>query len=239
MATSVKHAVQEEGVTTLRIVVGFLIMVALVGCSQTNRMSSDKANKGAIEPGPGKQGVQATPPPSCPDTAAPIDKTKLQACLNGLQFDAVAAVGDEQRLLVHEPGAGAKCHGSDTTHSCRHGPLAKIEPVKEDSARDTTALNQGVIIAKLFLRSGETESYPKLGLAPKDTTYWWIRRLTATTALSMYVRRSKGSVVHTPLDTITIELHPDGTFQQGLARFIWDDNDETTQGRCGSGCCKP
>jgi hypothetical protein len=239
MATSVKHAGQEKGATTRQIVLGVLIMVALgvlIMVALVERAS--KTKKGG--PGPTEQGVQGTPPPpSCPDTATPTDTTKLRACLQGLTFDAVAAVGDEQRLLVHQPGAGAKCHGSDTTHSCRHGPLAKIEPVKEDSARADTALNKGAIIARLFLRSGETESYLKLGLVPIDTTYWWIRRLTDTTALSMYVRKSGDSVAHTPRDTITIELHPEGTFKQGLARFIWDDNDETTQGRCGSGCCKP
>jgi hypothetical protein len=233
MATSVKHAVQGEGVTTIQIVLGALIMVALVGCGGPGPIVK--------EPGPtkGAAPVDTIPPPPCASTAAPTDTTKLGGCLQGLHFDAVAAVGDEQRLLVHEPGAGAKCHGSDTTHSCRHGPLAKIEPVKEDSVRDTTALNQGAIIARLFLRSEPTDSYPKLGLFQTDTTYWWIQRKSATTALSMYVRRSGDSVVHTPLDTITIELHPPGTFKQGLARFIWDDNDETTQGRCGTGCCKP
>ena len=37
---------------------------------------------------------------------------------------------------------------------------------------------------------------------------------------------------------ITIELHPPGTFQMALARFIWSDADEKTQGPCGVGCCR-
>jgi hypothetical protein len=234
MATSVKYAVQEEGVTPLRIVLGFLVVLltgVLAGCF------TNVPQEGI------PFAIDTLAPPPCPSSAAPTDTTELGACLQGLQFDAVAAVGDEQRLLVRDTVTGPgdtlpACHG-DTTHSCRYGPLAKIEPVKETVERDTAALNQGVIIAKLFLRSGETESYPKLGLVPNDTTYWWIKRLSATTALSMYFRRSGDSVVPTPLDTITIELHPPGTFKQGLARFIWHDDDETTQGRCGSGCCKP
>jgi hypothetical protein len=216
MATSVKHAVQEEGATTLRIVVGvlaILLFVVLLGC--------------------GGDG----PPPPCA-AGATSDTTQLRACLDSLQFDTVTAVGDEQRLLVYD-SAGPACQFGDTTRSCRHGPLAKIEPVIGAHERDSTVLNQGAIIARLFLRSGETEPYPKLGLVATDTTYWWIQRQSATTAISKYIRFSGDSVSATKLDTITIELHPPGTFQQALARFIWDDADEKTQGACGAGCCRP
>jgi hypothetical protein len=231
MATSVKHAVQGEGVTTLRIVLGFLIILltgALVGCGGPPTVK-------------GAQIFEVVPnlPAECPANVPPSTPTQLQACLASLQFDTVAAVGDEQRLLVRGPLPGPACPGGDTTHSCRHGPLAKIEPVGGAHLRDTTQLNEGRIIARLFLRPGETEPYPKLGLALTDTTYWWIKRQSPTTALSTYVRISEGSVVATPLDTITIELHPPGTFQQALARFIWSDTDETSQGPCGSACCRP
>lgn len=231
MATSVKHAVQEEGVTAVRIVLGFLIISltgALVGCS----------GPGSVKPEPHFALVHSLPS-GCPANAAPSDTTQLRACLDSLQFDTVAAAGDEQRLLVHDPGHGAACHGGDTTHSCRHGPLAKIEPVIGAHERDTTELNEGRIIARLFLRSGETEPYPKLGLAPTDTTYWWIQRQSDTTAVSRYIRISGDSVVADSLQTITIELHPPGYYQQALARFIWDDADEKPQGPCGAGCCRP
>jgi hypothetical protein len=230
MATSVKHAVQDEGVTTLRIVLGFLVILltgALVGCPPTVKV---------VSPTPIFNNVVPNLPEGCPASAPPSSPTQLRACLDSLQFDTVAAVGDEQRLLVHDTAPGPACHG-DSTHSCRHGPLAKIEPVGGAHLRDTTQLNQGRIIARLFLRSGETEPYPKLGLVPMDTTYWWIKRQSATTALSTYVRISEGSLVATPQDTITIELHPPGTYQQALARFIWNDADEKTQGPCGLGCC--
>src|SRR4051794_27715697 len=164
MATSVKHAVQEEGVTTPKIVLGLLIilLVGLAGCSPPPQIT-------VYSPQPFFHGLLA----GCPSNAAPSDTTQLRACLDSLQFDTVAAAGDEQRLLVHDPGNGAACHGGDTTHSCRHGPLAKIEPVIGAHQLLPTELNQGRIIARLFLRSGETEPYPKLGLAPTDTTYWW------------------------------------------------------------------
>jgi hypothetical protein len=217
MAMPVKHSVQEEGVTT-RQMLGFLstlLMVAMAGCC----------------PPP-----VALVPPACQGNTAPSDTTQLRGCLDSLHFDTVAAAGDEQRLLVHYTG-GPACSFGDTTKSCRHGPLAKIEPVVRAHLRDTTALNKGAVIARLFLRSGETEPYPKLGLVPTDTTYWWIKRQSATTALSTYISISGDSVVATPQDTIAIELHPPETYQQALARFIWDDADEKPQGPCGLGCC--
>jgi hypothetical protein len=225
MATSVKHAVQEEGRTTLETVLGVLVFVLVVGLvvSQWSRIFPPAKAKFVLSPG-------------CPVNAAPADTTQLHACLESLTFDTVAAVGDEQRLLVHDTVPGPACHG-DSTHSCRHGPLAKIEPVIGAHERDTTELNEGRIIARLFLRSGETEPYPKLGLVPTDTTYWWIQRQSDTTAVSTYIRISGDSVVATQPQNITIELHPDGTYQQALARFIWDDADEKTQGPCGLGCC--
>jgi hypothetical protein len=217
MATSVTHAVQQLGAGTLHVVPGILVtwlVAALLGCG-----GHTGAPRGALSP------------------VAAADSAQLRAYLDSLQFDVVAAVGDEQRLLVRDTVPGTACHG-DSTHSCRHGPLAKIEPVIGAHARDTTQLNQGQVIARLFLRPGETEPYPKLGLAPNDTTYWWVQRQSDTTALSQYIRLSQDSLVATAQDTITIELHPPGTFQQALARFIWVDADEKTQGPCGLGCCK-
>jgi len=154
-----------------------------------------------------------------------------------LAFDTITAVGDEQRLLVKNIGAGAPCH-SDSAQTCRHGPLAKIEPVVGGHQRENSELDHGRIITRLFLRPGESERYDSLGLAPGDTTYWWVKRTSDTTAISAYVRDSAGTVVSTPQHTITIELHPPGTFTVALARFIWDDADEKTQGPCGVGCCR-
>jgi hypothetical protein len=231
MATSVKHAVQERGLTNLETVLVclvILIAVALVLCLRYLR----------VKPIPlGSRTSASALPSGCPVNAAPSDTAQLRACLTSLQFDTVAAAGDEQRLLVREALPGTPCHG-DPTHSCRHGPLAKIEPVIGAHERDTSELNEGRIIARLFLRPGETEPYPKLGLVANDTTYWWIQRQSATTAHSQYVRISGDTVAATSQQTIAIELHPEGTFQQALARFLWDDTDEITQGPCARGCCK-
>lgn len=177
-------------------------------------------------------------PSGCPANAAPDQATELEACISALDFDTLTAVGDEQRLMVRGSGGGLACHGGDTTQSCRYGPLAKIEPVVGGHERANSELDEGRIIARLFLRPGERESYAKLGLVPGDTTYWWVQRQDDTTAISHYLTLSHGQVSPTPEDTIHIELHPEGTFTMALARFIWDDADEKTQGPCGIGCCR-
>src|SRR5262245_27333879 len=123
------------------------------------------------------------PEGGCPANAAPDQAPELQACISGLTFDTLTAVSDEQRLMVRENAAGPHCHGGDTTQSCRYGPLARIEPVAGGHNRTNSELDQGRIIARLFLRSGENESYEKLGLTPGDTTYWWIQRQNDTTAI--------------------------------------------------------
>jgi hypothetical protein len=174
-------------------------------------------------------------PDGCPANAKPSTTTQLHACLQGLVFDATETVGDEQRLMVigSGPGTGLPCAGNPD-HNCRYGPLAKIEPVMGSQTYTDSALGEGRIIARMFLRDGETESYTKFGLAPGDTTYWWVHTGKDS---SYFVRDSSGNLaaVGRPLERTP---HPEA-FQQALARWIWDPNDERSNGTCGSSCCKP
>src|SRR5262245_53584655 len=152
-------------------------------------------------------------PAGCPANSAPDEATEVQACVGALTFNTLAAAGDEQRLMVREDGSGPACHGGDTTQTCRYGPLAKIEPAVGADKLANARLDQGQIIARMFLREGEDESYAKLGLVPGDTTYWWVQRQNDSTAISRYLTLSDGEVTATPEDTIRIELHPNGTFK--------------------------
>ena len=174
----------------------------------------------------------------CPANAAPSDTAQLHACIAKLTFDTLPAAGDEQRLLVRNDGPGAACHDDSSDSTCRHGPLAKIEPVVKAHKRNNAQLAEGRIIARMYLRDGETEAYPKLGLSPSDTTYWWVQRTSATTAVSRLVRVAGDSAVVSEQQEIEIESHLPGSFKQALARFIWSEADEQTQGPCGSGCCR-
>jgi len=174
-------------------------------------------------------------PPGCPLNAHPADSTQLRACLNGLEFDTTELAGDEQRLMVREVGPGPRCHG-DLFHACRYGPRAKIEPVKGAHVYADSVLEQGRIIARMFLTTGETEPYPKFGLVAGDTTYWWVHIGKDS---SYFVHRDSLSnqlvVVGRPLER---NPHDEGSFSQALARWVWDETDEKANGNCGSSCCK-
>jgi hypothetical protein len=174
-------------------------------------------------------------PAGCPANAHPADTTQLQACLQGLEFDTVGALGDEQRLMVRDVPPGLPCHG-DPTHTCRYGPLAKIEPVMGAQRYSDSALQEGRIIARMFLRPGETESYPKLGLVPNDTTYWWVN--TAMDSSAFVSRAPSGAALSDTVVVLTVESHGSRTFRQAVARWVWVANDEKSQGTCGSACCR-
>ncbi len=135
---------------------------------------------------------------------------------------------------------GPRCYG-DRTYSCRYGPLAKIEPVKGAELYSDSALSEGRIIARMYLRAGETEPYPKMGLVPGDTTYWWVST-SPPTSIFMHRDRAKADL-RTDLAVTKRGLdrnpHSRGAFQQSFASWIWDETDEKANGGCGSACCKP
>jgi hypothetical protein len=177
-------------------------------------------------------------PSGCPDGSPPANTTDLNACLKGIEFDTTEFVGDEQRLMVRDSGprsTGLPCFG-DSKHNCRYGPLAKVEPVKGAEMYSNTALAQGRIIARIYLRSGETESYPKFGLVPGDTTYWWVNTAQKKSFFVHTVPRAD-SLASTPRE-LRLGRHAQGSFQQAFARWVWDPIDETLNGGCGGHCCK-
>jgi hypothetical protein len=179
-------------------------------------------------------GIYKVLPSGCPQNGPPADTTQLNACLLGLNFDTVPAIGDEQRLMIRGSLPGPFCHG-DTTHSCRYGPLSKIEPVIGAHEYSDSALQEGRIIARMFIRAGETDSYPKLGLVLHDTTYWYVN--TATDSSFFVSRPTSGAVLAATVRPLVVDPHP-GAFDQAVARWVWNDADEKGQGTCGQACCR-
>jgi hypothetical protein len=163
---------------------------------------------------------QAYQPRDCRLPTRPAD---LRACVRGLEFDTLSLVGDEQRLAVCRAG------------TCRYGPLAKIQP--EESAYEGD-LRTGRIIARMFLSRGEKDRYDKLGLAPGDTTYWWVQKDEGRNeGKSYYLTVSGDSLVRKSFImhfTPYLGVAP----RQALARWLWMEDDEKTQGGCPSGTCK-
>jgi hypothetical protein len=168
------------------------------------------------------QGCRRNRPPSTP--------AELTACLQGLDFeDTIEAVGDQQQLMIHPP-----CPAS-----CRYGPLATIQPEKHSHLYSYDELNEGRIIAKLFLDPKEIRDYRKLGLVPGGVTYWWVQKTSEnpdSAGRSVYITLV-GEKLRPPVEnTLKYTEHENG-FQQAVARWVWDPLDEKTQGTCGQGCC--
>lgn len=191
------------------------------------------------------------PAPGCGSNGPPATLTALHECLQKVGFDTLEAAGDEQVLTVVEKGRGVPCPGSkDSTRSCRYGPIATIQP-ESTSHLQKFALGEGRIIARLFLRSGQTERYDSLALVPGDTTYWWVqftkygkdldgKSKKDSVGVSVFISTARGE--HG--DTLLMKRNPlhyvkhENKFKQALARWVWDPDDETTQGSCGQGCCR-
>jgi len=221
------QARQDGGAVQPEVIFGIIIViliVALLWCLFSYRDGGPRVKATAYK----------VLPSGCPQNGPPGDTTELNACLQGLDFDTVPAIGDEQRLMVRGALPGPFCHG-DTTHSCRYGPLAKIEPVIGAHEYTDSALQEGRIIARMFIRGGETEGYPKLGLVLNDTTYWYVNTLKDS---SFFVSRSdSGAQLADTARPLQVDSHPD-RFDQAVARWVWEDADEKGQGTCGQACCK-
>jgi hypothetical protein len=133
--------------------------------------------------------------------------------------------------MVHPP-----CPGP-----CRYGPLAKIEPEKHSHLLSEEDLKDGRIIARLFLRKGETARYGKLKLIPGRMTYWWVQKIPgrpdSAAGRSFYITGGAQRLETTKERTLHFEPYR-GQVKQALARWLWEPRDETTQGSCGGGTCR-
>lgn len=166
----------------------------------------------------------------CPTDNPASTTVQLNACLSGLDFDPMPGAGDEQRLMINPP-----CPPG----SCRHGPLATIQPEKKSHQNTDADLQQGRYIAKLFLNPGQAQGYPKLGLSPGGVTYWWVKQTSATGGRSVYIAHDtvENTLTVAVDTTFQIDLHPGYEFKQGLARWAWSDNDETAWSTCKKDAC--
>jgi len=190
------------------------------------------------------------PPPvpvlACRQGVAPVTADQLEECLRGFTFDPHYEYTDEQPLTIIEKAAGPPCPGDpDRKFSCRYGPLAKIEPVIRAHAYREEDLRQGRFIARITVPSGETEKYPKYGLQPGGTTYWWVKTdSTGTGGESYFITRSGNGTISYVKRTLVRVRYADSTGYLGgkpdraLVRWTWSLEDEVAKGQCGAASCK-
>jgi hypothetical protein len=214
-----------------------LLVALLTGCGRSDTVPRSSGNAQVTE---GTDGDTLPPPRAqgCPANRPPQTEEELKECIGDLKFDEQAEAGDEQRLLVVGQG-GSPCP-DNSKRMCRHGPLARIEPLKNAHKFLPEHLQEGRIIARLSITNGQ-EGYPKLNLAPGHKTYWWVQRdPSGSGGRSVYVSDSlaAGTLWVSKPRELEARNVPEGTFKQALARWLWSEDDETAKGTCGSASCK-
>ena len=188
-------------------------------------------------PTPNKECRSGTPP-----TAAQLD-----TCLEGVTFDTTYEAGDMQPLTFVSKESGQPCPG-DSRRSCSYGPIAKIEPVIGAQKYSLAALREGRFIARVVVDRSETKKYEKYNLEPGAITYWWVKTDSAGTGGSSYflTRTTDGKFRASDPRPLVRERYDLGRGvgydkardQRAMMRWIWDLNDETAKGQCGSASCK-
>ena len=138
-----------------------------------------------------------------------------------LHFDSVPGAGDRQRLSV------TRVVGRDTLQV--NGPLAWIEPESLAYAQDTTALELGRVIARIW----SAARYDKVGLEP-GVNWWWVDKRGGRWR-SVIISDSTGRQTVLPL---YITRHAAHRWSESIARFVWLESDEQLWATCGwSSCC--
>lgn len=173
----------------------------------------------------GQQGQKTAQPRFRIDS---VSSEQFRAYVRTLTFSVDTEAGDRQALMVgHYPD------------SARLGPVATILPEERAYQMSEEQLEHGQVIARISNESAD--SYPKLGLLPHATTYWWVEyddhtkhgRSTFVTVgpdTSIVARAYRGLEV--------VSHHYNYRAVQPLARFIWTSVDDLAWGWCGWHCCR-
>jgi hypothetical protein len=191
-----------------------------------------------------------SPDKGCKRGVAPADSAQLAACLKGFDFDTAYEAGDEQPLAVITQGPGAPCPDDSTkSHSCRYGPIARIEPVIGAQKYSNKELSEGRFIARITVPSNQVEGYEKYGLVPGGVTYWWVKTNPDGTGGDSYfitrgvdgrVSPKHRNLVREPYEGINKDStvkYDKARIQRAIMRWFWSLEDETAKGSCGSATC--
>lgn len=175
-------------------------------------------------------------PAVSPGLAGDVDSvsdTAVIAYIRKLQFVPDTEAGDRQGLLIgHYPSAA------------RYGPVATILPEVNANKGSVAELRRsGKVIARIQMDKIGAQPYPKLGLLPGATTYWWVRldSKSDSTGRSVFITvDSAGRILSRTASTIRVAREMDHRFYhnlQPLARFLWNPADEGVWGTCNGLCC--
>ena len=165
-----------------------------------------------------------------------VSDTAFGTYIRKLVFVSDREAGDRQGLLLgHYPD------------SARYGPVATILPEVNSNKGSLAELRRsGKVIARIQVESIGAQPYPKLGLQPGATTYWWVRLNpgeTDTTGRSVFITvDANGHIISRTSSDLTVYLYEEKKHMfyrnlQPLARFTWNPADQGTWGTCNGVCC--
>jgi hypothetical protein len=179
-----------------------------------------------------QQHQQIPTPPVLPGNIDSVSDTTIVAYIRKLSFVSDTEAGDRQGLLVgHYPG------------SAHYGPVATILPEINSNRGSLAELRlRGKVIARIQMDSIGAQPYPKLGLLPGATTYWWVQLNSGDTSAmgrSVFITvDARGRIISRTSSPLTVrQYHPFYRNLQPLARFTWNPGDEGTWGTCNGACC--
>ena len=156
-------------------------------------------------------------------TAADSVNDVLARAREDTGFDTNPGVGDEQRLML------GRC-----PRDCRYGPQAKIQPHLATAYVTDASPDSQVVIARII--NLDPIAYTKFNLHGRDTVYWAIGRRGGRTVSFFY---SSVPGVAPFVSDLDVERHAVPPYRQALARWVWDDRDESAWGTCDGGrCCR-
>lgn len=155
-----------------------------------------------------------------------VDRSSRDALLTAARttvFDLRYGVGDRQRLTVGE------CPGN-----CRLGPMVEIQAAKGAHEFSEADLASGRFVGRMI--NHDEESYPRLNLSERDTTYVWVERVQGKWR-ALYVPTSpNASLVE---KTMRLESHTQEPWKQASARWVLQGGQEGPWFVCVElGCCK-
>jgi hypothetical protein len=183
-------------------------------------------------PSGAKQRPQQQPSPTLPGDIDSVSDSVFGAYIRKLTFVPDTEAGDRRALLLGR-----------YPDSARFGPVATILPeINSNQGSLAQLARQGKVIAKMQVESIGAQPYPKLGLQPGATTYWWVQfnpSDTGVTGRSVFVTVNGAGHI---LTRITSDLHVKREHRyyrivQPIARFIWNPVDDGLWGTCNGACC--
>lgn len=201
-----------SGVRHLSVLLALFLSFLIASCG-------GQPPSGGSQPKP----VRPTPPPPFKERVERVRRDVLLRYATSLNYDTVAAVGDQQRLMI------GKC-----PDDCRYGPLVDIQPEFGAAFLTTKTLGEGRIVGR-FVNLGQAP-YEKLAIPAGQVSYVWVDFIDNSWRAYIVPSDEKLPITSRKMQ---YEQHETKRWGLSIARWKWREDDEQAWFTCTElGCCK-